>query len=379
MAKPPPYSRQFALAIMSYLSAQEQELRVRGRVAVANDEAEAMLDYSHNQLPKMAVSAGLRIAVIVPCYNEATGVGRVVRDFRAVLPKGVVYVYDNNSTDGTAEHARAAGAVVRREPLQGKGNVIRRAFADVEADVYVLVDGDDTYDAAAMPEMLNMLLNEQLDMVNGKRISEAGDAYRHGHRFGNAVLTGIIGKLFGDSITDALSGYRVFSRRFVKSFPALARGFEIETELTVHALRLKMPVGEVPAAYRARRVGSSSKLRTYSDGILILRTILVLVKEELPLQFFSLAGLILLLTGFGLAVPVITEFARTGLVPRLPTAVLAMGLVLLSFLSQACGLILDSVARGRREIKRMAFLSVPAVGVPRARTGAPVAATPLRA
>ena len=301
----------------------------------------------------------LRVAVLIPCYNEEVAIPKVVAAFRAALPGAVIYVYDNNSRDRTAERAREAGAVVRTERLQGKGNVVRRMFADIEADAYVLVDGDDTYDAAAAPEMLRLLLEQRLDMVNAARVTEIAAAYRRGHRIGNAVLTGIVAWIFGDRITDMLSGYRAFSRRFVKSFPALAGGFETETEFTVHALELRMPVGEVRAAYRDRPAGSASKLRTYADGLRILRTIVVLVKEERPLQFFALAALVLLLLGLAFGLPVVVEFVRTGLVPRLPSAVLATGLVLLSFLSTACGLILDSVTRGRKEIKRLAYLSIP--------------------
>jgi glycosyltransferase involved in cell wall biosynthesis len=304
-------------------------------------------------------SAGPRIAVLIPCHNEAAAIRGVVSDFRAALPDAVIYVYDNNSVDGTAATALAAGALVRREGLQGKGHVVRRMFADVEADVYVLVDGDGTYEAGAAPAMVGKLLQDGLDMVTGTRISAVAAAWRPGHRFGNRLLTGMVGAIFGNRVTDMLSGYRVFSRRFVKSFPALSNGFETETEFTVHALELRMAMAEIATAYRDRAEGSASKLRTYRDGLRILRTIVVLVKEERPLQFFSLAGLALLLVGIGLGVPVVLEFLASGLVPRLPTAVLATGLVLLSFLSFAAGLILDSVARGRREIKRLAYLAVP--------------------
>lgn len=306
-----------------------------------------------------AAAGAARIAVIIPCYNEEVAIPKVVADFRAALPEAVIYVYDNNSRDRTAEVARAAGALVRRETLQGKGNVIRRSFADVDADIYVLVDGDDTYDATAAPEMVALLRREGLDMVNGARVTQIEAAYRPGHRLGNRVLTGMVRTVFGDRVSDMLSGYRVFSRRFVKSFPALAGGFETETEFTVHALDLRMPVGEVKTAYKDRPPGSTSKLRTYSDGVRILRTIVVLVKEERPLQFFSICGLFLAATAILLGVPVVTEFVRTGLVPRLPTAVLATGLGLVAALSFACGLVLDSVARGRKEIKRLAYLSIP--------------------
>jgi glycosyltransferase involved in cell wall biosynthesis len=301
-----------------------------------------------------------RIAVLVPCYNEEVAIPRVVGAFRSALPEATVYVYDNNSRDRTREAARAAGAVVRTESLQGKGHVVRRMLADIEADIYVLVDGDDTYDAAAAPAMIRLLLENRLDMVTGVRVTEAVAAYRPGHRFGNAVLTGVVRHIFGDRISDMLSGYRVFSRRFAKSFPALAEGFETETEFTVHALELRLPVGEMPTAYRERPPGSQSKLNTYRDGFRILRTILRLAQRERPLAFFGSASVVLLGLGIGLSVPVIDTWLETGLVPRLPTAVLSTGLVLLSFLSLACGLILDTVTRGRLEAKRIAYLAIPA-------------------
>jgi glycosyltransferase involved in cell wall biosynthesis len=304
-----------------------------------------------------------RIAVLIPCFNEEVAISKVVADFRAALPQAQLFVYDNNSRDNTAAAARAAGAVVRREMLQGKGHVVRRMFADVEADAYVLVDGDDTYDASAAPEMVRRLLDEQLDMVNGQRVEQAGEgligAYRRGHRTGNLVLSGLVRAVFGDRIQDMLSGFRVFSRRFVKTFPALASGFETETEFTIHALDLMMPLAELPVAYRERPVGSASKLRTYSDGLRILRTIVVLVKEERPLQFFCAAGLVLLLLGIGLGIPVVATYLQTGLVPRLPTAVLATGVIMIAMLSFTCGLILDSVARARKEAKRLAYLAIP--------------------
>jgi glycosyltransferase involved in cell wall biosynthesis len=300
--------------------------------------------------------AGLEIAVLVPCHNEVASIANVVADFAASIPAAIVYVYDNNSSDCTVEVAQAAGAVVRREAMQGKGNVVRRMFADVDADIYILVDGDNTYEAAAAPEMVRLLVDSQLDMVTATRVTDQEAAYRRGHRTGNVLLTGIVRWIFGNRITDMLSGYRVFSRRFVKSFPALASGFETETEFTIHALELRMPIGEIPSRYRERPAGSSSKLRTYSDGARILFTILKLVKEERPLQFFSVAGLILFCIGVALGLPVVIEYFHTGLVPRLPTAVLATGLVLLSFLSCAAGLILDSVARGRKEFKRLIYL-----------------------
>jgi hypothetical protein len=307
---------------------------------------------------------GLTIAVIIPCYNEVVAIPKVVADFRRALPDATIYVYDNNSSDGTNQAARATGAEVRREMLQGKGHVIRRAFADVEADIYVLVDGDDTYDATAAPAMIRLLTGDHLDMVVGTRVTDITEAYRPGHRLGNRVLTGLVRAVFGDRISDMLSGYRVFSRRFVKSFPALAGGFETETELTVHALDLHMPVGEIPTAYKERPPGSVSKLHTYSDGLRILRTIVVLVKEERPLPFFCTCAAALALLALLLAVPVVWEFWQTGLVPRIPTAVLAMGLILMSFLAVSCGLILESVSRGRKEIKRLAYLSVRSITYP---------------
>ncbi|HYC01842.1 MAG TPA: glycosyltransferase family 2 protein [Azospirillaceae bacterium] len=306
--------------------------------------------------------AGLAVAVLIPCYNEEAAIGKVVRDFRAALPDAAIYVYDNNSKDRTAEVARAAGAIVRFERLQGKGNVIRRMFADVEADVYVMVDGDDTYHAASAPAMITRLVEEQLDMVNGARATEIVAAYRPGHRFGNLLLTGMVARIFGDRIGDMLSGYRVFSRRFVKCFPALTSGFEIETELTVHALELRMPIAEVSTPYKERPPGSTSKLRTFRDGFRILNTIVTLAKEERPLQFFSslFAGLFLL--SMLLAGPVFTTYWETGQVPRLPTAVLATGTMLLAFLSLVCGLVLDTVTRGRREMRRLRYLSFGCAG-----------------
>ncbi|WP_428483693.1 glycosyltransferase family 2 protein [Rhodopila sp.] len=305
-----------------------------------------------------------RVAVLIPCHNEAAAIGKVVTDFQNALPGATIYVYDNNSTDSTMLHARAAGAIARQEGLQGKGHVVRRMFADVDADVYVLVDGDDTYDAAAAPAMLKLLIDRQLDMVIAARFGATRNTYRRGHRIGNMVLSGLVGWAFGGGISDMLSGYRVFSRRFVKSFPALSVGFETETEFSVHALALHMPVVEVRTAYRNRATGSASKLNTVMDGIRILRAIATLIQQERPLQVFSLAALILLTGGIGLGIPVVVTFVQTGLVPRLPTALLSTGLVLLGFLSLACGLILDSVSRGRKELKRLAYLAIPPLEYP---------------
>jgi len=305
----------------------------------------------------------MKTAVLIPCYNEEAAIAAVVRDFRAALPDATIYVYDNNSRDKTVEVAAAAGAVVRREPLQGKGNVVRRMFADIDADVYVLVDGDDTYHAPSAPLLVAKLTGEQLDMVNAQRISTADAAYRRGHVLGNRLLTGLVGGFFGKRTDDMLSGYRVFSRRFVKSFPALAGGFEIETELTVHALEMRMPFTEVPTPYKERPPGSVSKLSTYRDGLRILFMIGKLVKEERPMQAFGVASLMLALSSLLLAVPLIMTYIDTGLVPRLPTAVLAAALMILSFLALTCGLILDSVTRTRREAKRLAYLAHPAPGL----------------
>ena len=301
-----------------------------------------------------------RIAVLIPCFNEEAAIAKVVTDFRTALPDATVYVYDNNSTDRTALHARAAGAAVRHETLQGKGHVVRRMFAAIDADAYILVDGDDTYDAAASPRMLRVMLDRQLDMVSASRGSHQTDAYRFGHRFGNILLTGIVRAVFGRGISDLLSGYRVFSRRFVKSFPALAAGFETEAEFTIHALALNMPMQEVRTAYRGRAAGSSSKLNTISDGLRILRAILTLVEQERPLPVFGLLAVAMTGIGVALGTPVIVEFVNSGLVPRLPTALLATGLVLMGTLSLGCGLVLDAVARGRKEMKRLAYLAIPA-------------------
>jgi glycosyltransferase involved in cell wall biosynthesis len=302
----------------------------------------------------------LEIAVLIPCYNEEVAVPRVVRDFRRALPTAKIYVYDNESSDRTAEVAAGAGAIVGHEPFPGKGNVMRRMFSDVEADVYVLVDGDDTYDAEAAPKLVRTLLDKQLDMVNGARVTAIKEAYRFGHRFGNRLLTGLVQVIFGRQFNDMLSGYRVFSRRFVKSFPAISSGFEIETELTVHALELRMKTTEVPIRYKDRPEGSTSKLNTIRDGIRILKMIGLLVKEERPLAFFSLMFVALALLSLGLAVPVFLEYLDTGLVRRFPTAGLSAAIMLLAFLSAACGLVLDTVTHSRRELKRLAYLEIPA-------------------
>lgn len=315
----------------------------------------------HSQEPLLLQDAGRepRIAVLIPCCNEAEAIGRVVADLRSAIPKATVFVYDNNSTDGTRAVARQAGAVVRAEPLQGKGNVVRRMFADVEADVYLLVDGDGTYDASAAPHLVERLLRDELDMVTGVRIADSAAAYRLGHEFGNRALTGVVANIFGNRCGDMLSGYRAFSRRFVKSFPALAVGFEIETELTVHALELRMPVADVPTRYGSRVAGSTSKLRTVRDGLRIGTTIIHVIKEERPLPFFTLIALLFFLSALMFGYPVLMTYLEMGQVPRLPTAVLAMGLVIIAFLSFTAGVILDSITNARRELRRLRYLDIP--------------------
>ncbi|MCX4194476.1 glycosyltransferase [Methylobacterium organophilum] len=299
-----------------------------------------------------------RLAVLVPCFNESLTIGQVIDDFRAALPTAQIYVYDNNSTDGTAEVARAAGAIVRVEPRQGKGNVVRRMFGDIEADIYILVDGDGTYDAKAAPFLVGRVLKDDLDFVNGARAEVSQQAYRRGHRLGNRVLTGLVQGVFGREFRDMLSGYKVMSRRFVKSFPAMSSGFETETELVVHALELRMPAAEVTTAYHERPEGSVSKLRTYRDGARILYLILRLMKDERPLQFFGVLSAALLGAALVLVTPVIVTFAETGLVPRLPTAVLSLGIVILSVLTFFTGIVLDLTTRTRQELKRLLYLSV---------------------
>jgi glycosyltransferase involved in cell wall biosynthesis len=302
----------------------------------------------------------LRIAVILPCYNEEAAIAQVVDGFRSALPQATIYVYDNNSRDRTAELAREAGAVVRTERQQGKGHVVRRMFADIDADIYVMADGDLTYDPKAAPEMVRLLVEEQYDMVVGTRQHEAAEAYRGGHLLGNRLFTGLLARLFGRSFSDIFSGYRVFSRRFVKSFPVLSAGFEIETEISVHALELRMPVGEVVTSYGARPEGSDSKLSTYRDGWRILKTIVTLYRVERPVLFYGGLAVILLAVAVLLAVPLVITYLDTGLVPRFPTAILVTGMVIVAVLSFFAGLILDTVTRGRREMRRLAYLAHPA-------------------
>lgn len=307
-----------------------------------------------------------RVAVLLPCYNEEAAIAATIAGFRQALPNATIYVYDNNSKDRTVEIAVAAGAVVRTERQQGKGNVVRRMFADIEADIYVMADGDLTYDPAAAPKMVDLLLAEQLDMVVGTRQHEAREAYRGGHVLGNRLFTGLLSFLFSRSFTDVFSGYRVFSRRFVKSFPVLSAGFEIETEMSVHALELRMPVGEIGTAYGARPEGSASKLSTYRDGWRILKTMLNLFRVEKPWLFFGSIGALLVVAALILSVPLVLTYIDTGLVPRFPTAILVTGMVIIAVLAFLAGLILDTVTHGRRELRRLAYLGLKAPGTEQA-------------
>ncbi|MCB9991892.1 MAG: glycosyltransferase [Rhodospirillales bacterium] len=300
----------------------------------------------------------MTIAVLLPCHNEGPAIYEVVRSFQKALPGATVYVYDNNSTDNTTEEARRAGAIVRSETRQGKGHVIRRMFADVEADIYVMADGDGTYDAEVAPELVEKLRSENLDMVVGARQSVEGqETYRKGHEFGNWLLTTTVRTIFGHGFRDMLSGYRVFSRRFVKSFPALSTGFQIETEITIHALSLTLPCAEIDTKYFERAEGTASKLSTYKDGILILSFIMLLFKEIRPFIFFTAIALLMAILSFGLGLPVIIEFFETGLVPRLPTAILSASIMMIGVLSFLCGIILDSLSRGRIEQKRLRYIA----------------------
>jgi glycosyltransferase involved in cell wall biosynthesis len=302
--------------------------------------------------------SNLRIAVLLPCYNEEAAVAQTVAGFRAALPDAAIYVYDNNSSDRTREVAAAAGAIVRSEKMQGKGHVVRRMFADIDADIYVMADGDLTYDPQSAPDMVAMLLAEQFDMVVGTRRHEEKDAYRGGHVLGNRLFTGLLAGLFGRSFNDIFSGYRAFSRRFVKSFPVLSSGFEIETEMSVHALELRMPVGEIETRYLARPEGSESKLSTFGDGWRILKTIGTLYRVERPVLFYGTVALLLFVAALLLSIPLITTYLHTHLVPRLPTAILVTGMTIVAVLCFFAGLILDTVTRGRREMRRLAYLAL---------------------
>jgi glycosyltransferase involved in cell wall biosynthesis len=320
---------------------------------------------SNVTLSAAAQSIGMRddhtltIAVLIPCYNEEVTIGKVVAGFCAALPSATIYVYDNNSRDKTFENASKAGAIVRKESRQGKGNVLRRMFADVEADVYVLVDGDDTYDATASAGLVNHLIEERLDCINAMRVTAGKDAYRRGHRFGNWLLTGLVRQIFGRQFNDMLSGYKVLSRRFVKSFPAMSSGFETETELAVHALELRMPCAEIATPYKERPPGSFSKLRTYSDGAQIMMLIARLVKDERPFHFFGLTGVMSIIVAIVLSIPLLLTYLETGLVPRFPTAILSVALVIIGVLSIFTGIILDMTTKTRREMKRLIYLSLP--------------------
>lgn len=303
-----------------------------------------------------------KTAVIIPCYNEGKAIAKVVKDFKKVLPEAEIYVYDNNSDDDTAAQARRAGAIVRREPRQGKGNVVRRMFADIEADIYVMSDGDETYDIKKTPLLVKELRENNLDMVIGSRKEVDLAAYRVGHRSGNLILTKLVQHFFAYRLEDMLSGFRVFSKRFVKTFPAQSPGFEIETELTIFALSSKMPIKEVETDYFARPAGSFSKLSTVKDGLRILRTIVMLIKEERPLLFFSMLAAVFALLTLICGVPLIELYLETGLVPRLPTAVLTAALMVCSVVSMLVGFVLDSVANSRKEARRQAYLRYPVVG-----------------
>jgi glycosyltransferase involved in cell wall biosynthesis len=305
---------------------------------------------------EQADATQLKIAVLLPCYNEGLVIGTVIERFRMAMPGAKIYVYDNNSSDASVDVALRAGAIVRREPRQGKGFVVRRMFADIDADIFILCDADETYDAAAAPTLVEKLLDEGLDMVVGARIDTGGTAYRPAHKFGNWMLTSLVRSMFGGGFSDMLSGYRVFSRRFIKSFPLMSQGFEIETELTIHALQLEMPMIEVPTHFKDRVPGSESKLQTLSDGTRILWTIVTLLKQERPFYLLGLSALVLFSLSLLCGYPVIVQYLQTGLVPRLPMALLSTGIMILAFLSLFSGLILDTVTRGRQEVKRLRYL-----------------------
>ncbi|MFT4234132.1 MAG: glycosyltransferase [Microbacterium sp.] len=301
------------------------------------------------------------VAAIVPCYNEEFAIAKVVTDLKSAVPDIDVYVYDNNSSDRTAAVARNAGAIVRFEARRGKGNVIRRAFADVDADIYVMVDGDDTYDAGALPRMIETLRRGPYDHVLGVRKQQTETAYRPGHDLGNRAFSRLVGTVFGDDVSDMLSGYRVMSRRFVKSFPAASREFEIETELTVHVMSIRAPQTEVRVGFRDRPKGSESKLRTYHDGLRILSLVVQLIRHEKPALFYGIVGLIVIAAGLALGIPVFVEYAANGVVDRLPTAVAAVGCVILGALAITAGIVLKGVLQVRREQSRLIYLQYPAV------------------
>lgn len=321
------------------------------------------MELLHQQFDRAAAASRspLTVAVLLPCYNEGAVIAKVIERFRAALPEATIYVYDNNSTDDSAFLAHKAGAIVRSEPRQGKGFVVRRMFADVEADIYVMCDADETYDASAASALAGALTSKGLDMVVGTRVDPSGTAYRPAHKFGNWMLTSLVRTMFGGGFSDMLSGYRVFSRRFVKSFPLMSQGFEIETELTVHALQLEMPVEEIRTHFKDRIEGSESKLSTFSDGVRILWTIAILLKQERPFYLFGMAAFALAAIALALGYPVVAEYMDSGTVPRLPTALLSMGTMILASLSLFSGLILDTVTRGREEAKRLKYLEFPSI------------------
>ncbi len=304
----------------------------------------------------------MRIAVCLPCYNEEAAIAEVVKSFKAALPAADIYVFDNNSSDKTAEVAAKAGAITRHVARKGKGNVVRRMFADIDADIYVMADGDGTYDATQAPALVNALVEQKLDMVVGARVHDTDEAYRRGHQFGNRVLNLCVHTLFDNRLDDMLSGYRVFSRRYVKSFPTFSRGFEIETEMTIHALQLSMPVREIPTAYSKRAEGTQSKLSTYKDGIRILSFIMFMFKEGRPFMFFGLIAAIMAVFSLGLGLPVVFDYLETGLVERFPTAFLSLGVMLAALISLICGVILDSVSNMRLEGKKLVYLALEGVG-----------------
>ncbi len=328
---------------------------------IATPDVPTHLTSPDNEQDLLSHLQHLSIAVLIPSFNEEKGIGNVIEGFHKAIPSAEIFVYDNNSSDHTAELAKQSGAIVRQECRQGKGYVVRRMFADIDSDVFILVDGDDTYDPKIAQTLVEILMTNGLDMINCARVPTSDSAYRPGHKFGNGLLSGIVKIIFGNQFQDLLSGYRVFSRRFVKSFPVKATGFEIETELTIHALALEMPSMEIPCNFQNRQEGSESKLHTFSDGFRILITIGNLLRQEKPLIVFSASSLILFVASLILGYPIIDTYLETGLVPRLPTAVLAMGLVLAGLLSMACGLILDTVTRGRQEAKRLAYLAIPGI------------------
>jgi glycosyltransferase involved in cell wall biosynthesis len=308
---------------------------------------------------------GLNVAVLLPCYNEAATIGAVVEGFRAAMPGAQIHVYDNNSTDGTALKAALAGATVTRERRQGKGNVVRRMFSDIDADIYIMADGDGTYDPEDALDLIHTLLSERSDMVVGTRRGVRDDAGRQGHAFGNKIFNELYRTIFGPGFTDIFSGYRAFSRRFAKSFPAVSGGFEIETEMSVHASRLKMPVSELELSYGRRPEGSHSKLSTFRDGAKILWMFAMLMKETRPFSFFGLISAVFMCASIGFMLPVLSDYVETGLVPKMPSWVLSMALMMISFMIFTAGLILDSLARARAEQLHIHYLSLPSASAGR--------------